>query len=213
MPQHGAALFQAKQMECIVSPEVSEVIDSLSGTTSVETLDGIAPDLPPLPVGEELHVFSPPLIPDTPALPPELPPHIQDLSPEVPALVRQSSQPLRQVYTHQIERLNEALDIDVMSEPGEGGASQRYRIVNKATQQVMCDLQFQIGNPNEIGINGISNEALLAIVADRLEGFQRGKYRSDFGELALNKLKQCMRALRRRTQERIARGVEGTLQR
>lgn len=239
-----------------MSPEVSEVIASMSGTTVAEA-PALPPELPPelpkeLPPAVE-HVeplVDTPVVaaPEEPAAPPipvvepavetvvepvveqvaepavehvaetvEQPAVVPEVvavpSPVSAAPASQSSQALRQVTSHKVNGLNEKLDIDVLSEPGEGGASQWYRVVNKDTQQVMCDLQFQVGNPNEIGVNGISNEVLLAIVSDRLTGFQSGRFRSDFGDLALNKLNQCIRALRRRTQERASRGVEGTTQR
>jgi len=52
-------------------------------------------------------------------------------------------------------------------------------------------------------VNGISNEALLAIVEDRLKGFQSGQYACRENALALTKLQEAMMWLHSRTRERI----------
>lgn len=74
---------------------------------------------------------------------------------------------------------------------------------------VYLDLRFQNGNPAE-SINGISNEALLAIVLDRLEGFQAGPYPCRQNEAALAGIRFAMLALHDRARDRGARDVEGT---
>ena len=71
-------------------------------------------------------------------------------------------------------------------------------------------LKFQQGPVAEHGINGITNEALLAIVIDRLEGAQEGPYKSRYNALAINKIEEAVLWLSRRTLDRQARGVEGT---
>jgi hypothetical protein len=60
------------------------------------------------------------------------------------------------------------------------------------------------------GVNGITHEALLAILIDRLEGFQAGPYANPHNAKALNHLREAQTALQARTRERMARGVEGT---
>ena len=76
----------------------------------------------------------------------------------------------------------------------------------------MCDIVFQNGPVKEFGVNGISNESLLAIVEDRLLGFQSGQYACRENAIALTKLQESMLWLQKRTRDRIARGVEGTHQ-
>ena len=73
-------------------------------------------------------------------------------------------------------------------------------------------MRFQNGPIGEFGVNGISNEALLAIVEDRLKGFQSGDYACRENALALTKLQEAMMWLHSRTRARVARGVEGTHQ-
>jgi hypothetical protein len=62
----------------------------------------------------------------------------------------------------------------------------------------------------EAGVNGISNEALLAIVEDRLLGFQAGPYSCRENAVALTKVQEAMMWLQKRTLDRVKRGVEGT---
>lgn len=71
-------------------------------------------------------------------------------------------------------------------------------------------LKFQDGPVTEAGVNGITDEALLAIVLHRLECFQRGAYRCRENAIVITKLEECLMWLRARTEERERRGVEGT---
>lgn len=73
-----------------------------------------------------------------------------------------------------------------------------------------CELRFQRGPIKETGVNGITNEALLAIVADRLEGFQSGPYACEENAKALIHVMGALDVLHERTAARVARGVEGT---
>lgn len=72
------------------------------------------------------------------------------------------------------------------------------------------DISFQCGPLAEAGINGITHENLLAILIDRLEGFQGGKYATVENQIALDHLRAAQNTLKFRTQLRLARGVEGT---
>jgi len=114
----------------------------------------------------------------------------------------------RDIETHKVNGLNEALRLLVMDEPGAGGACHHYRI--QYMDHWTWDTHFQEGPVQEVGVNGISNEALLAIVLDRLEGFQAGPYVCEDNEDALGAIVDAMLALARRTKERLERGVEGT---
>ena len=125
----------------------------------------------------------------------------------------------RHVETHKVNGLNEAIHIRVQDDPGPGGANHRYclYVPNDAFNEelnasLMTEIAFQKGPIKENGVNGWSNEALLAIVRDRLEGFQSGPFACDTNQLALTHVKLAMDALHSRTKERLARGVEGTNQ-
>lgn len=71
---------------------------------------------------------------------------------------------------------------------------------------------FQNGPLKETGVNGVSAEALLAIVEHRLTCFQAGPYACRENAIAFTKLQEAMHWLHHRTRERIARNVEGTMQ-
>ena len=121
----------------------------------------------------------------------------------------------RELTSHKVNGLNECLEINVLDEPGQGNAYHEYRISFGAPNrigQVKTEIRFQNGPIQEAGVNGISNEALLAIVEDRLLGFQSGDYACRENAIALTKLQEAMMWLQKRTRDRVARGVEGTNQ-
>lgn len=131
----------------------------------------------------------------------------------------------RELTTHKVNGLNEALKIQVLDEPGAGGACHRYKIgaplkdpaekypsENAQLMRSHVDIHFQDGPIAEAGVNGVSNEALLAVVIDRLEGFQSGKFACRENAIALTKLQEAMHWMNHRTRARVARGVEGTSQ-
>ena len=115
---------------------------------------------------------------------------------------------MRTITSHQAPGLNEKLTITVLDTTGAGGAPHHYHIRGDFPDG--WDIHFQKGPVQEAGINGTSNEALLAIVRDRLECFQLGPYACEENDTALEGVLAAMAALHRRTKKRIERGVEGT---
>ena len=104
------------------------------------------------------------------------------------------------------------LTITVLDEPGAGGANHQYSIRWKNERdetEPHCFIGFQNGPIKENGVNGITQEAMLAIVIDRLRCFQNGPFNSDYNEEALEGCVKALNALQKRTRDRIARGVEG----
>jgi len=98
-------------------------------------------------------------------------------------------------------------------QPRYGNANHDYKIVRVVSGgSVLFDqrIKFQLGPIKEHGVNGIHNEDLLAIVIDRLQGFQAGDYRCRENAVALTKLEEAMMWLRKRTDDRAKRNVEGT---
>ena len=79
----------------------------------------------------------------------------------------------------------------------------------KATA-ILGQVQFQKGPIKENGINGVANEDLLAMVIDRLQSFQESEYKCRENAVAITKLEEALMWLRKRTQDREDRGVEGT---
>lgn len=61
-------------------------------------------------------------------------------------------------------------------------------------------------------MNGLTQEVLLAIVADRLRSFQVGQFACRENALALTKIEEAQHWLHSRTLARMQRGVEGTHQ-
>ncbi len=123
---------------------------------------------------------------------------------------------MRELTSHKVNGVNDGLTITVRDEPGVGGANHEYMIQWSENDNLRaipdCGvlLSFQNGPIREAGVNGITHEALLAILIDRLEGFQRGKFACGSNELALVELRRAQTTLLDRTRERSARGVEGT---
>ena len=70
-------------------------------------------------------------------------------------------------------------------------------------------LRFHTGDPRE-GINGVTNEALLAVVLDRLRHSQATGLACEQNEQALLNLEEALAWLGARSEERAEREVEGT---
>jgi hypothetical protein len=120
---------------------------------------------------------------------------------------------MRKLTDHVASPANEALVITVLDEPGHGGACHHYSIrwKNEVDQtEPHCFIGFQDGPIKEFGVNGVTHEALLAIVMDRLRSFQAGAFACSDNEMALHHCEQALMFLQKRTRERLARGVEGT---
>lgn len=118
----------------------------------------------------------------------------------------------RELTSHKVNGLNDALTIEVLDEPGAGGANHEYAICVRGSNGVNYPhyVTFQKGPISEAGVNGISQEALLAIVEDRLACFQAGPFAHPWNALALGAVQSAMEYLHERTKERVERGVEGT---
>lgn len=122
----------------------------------------------------------------------------------------------REMTNHKTNECNSQIEI-LAHEPSKGGAPVRYDIFGPRMQVDGCgmvpsfgeNLKFQDG-PIADGINGITNEVLLAILIDRLEGFQKGPYACDENQEALENVCAALAVLKSRTLKREARGVEGT---
>lgn len=120
---------------------------------------------------------------------------------------------MREITDHRTGSSADSLTINVMDEPGAGGANHFYQITgfDEATGPIggKVDVMFQNGTIPENGINGVTQEALLAIVIDRLRSFQDGPFANDYNQTALDYCNGALKALKARTTDRLARGVEG----
>lgn len=154
----------------------------------------------------------------------------------------------RKIHDHKVNGLNEAIEVTATDAPGPGGANHEYRLtlLNKSAtcrhgetsgrdenygyMGPATVIHFQNGPIGEAGFNGLSNEALLAVLIDRMRGFQhlrkagdlngvgagefdfnsRGQFACRENATALTHLEEAMMWLQKRTRDRMARGVEGT---
>lgn len=78
------------------------------------------------------------------------------------------------------------------------------------TPQSVCEVDFQKGPIKEVGVNGVMNEDLIAMVICRLDHFQDSEFECYENEMAITKLEEALLWLRKRTMGRENRGVEGT---
>lgn len=82
--------------------------------------------------------------------------------------------------------------------------------VHGEESKIVGEIHFQEGPIKEVGVNGVCNEDLLAIVINHLEHFQQSEYSCRENAMAITKLEEAMLWLRKRTMGRENRGVEGT---
>lgn len=131
---------------------------------------------------------------------------------------------MRTIEDHKVNPANDTITITVEDAPGAGGACHRYAItgMDTASNPSSEDAQgykssfskqvilFQNGPIAEAGVNGVTQEVLLAIVADRLRSFQAGPYACKANACALTHIEEAQHWLQQRTIECMRRGVEGT---
>lgn len=124
----------------------------------------------------------------------------------------------RELTSHKVNGCNDGIKVEVLDEPGSGGASHRYLISIESPTLNPHDpegfspvnINFQNGPIKEAGINGVTHENLVAILIDRFEGFQTGPYACAENAEVLELFQRAQTAMKRRTEARLARGVEGT---
>lgn len=130
---------------------------------------------------------------------------------------------MREITSHRVNPANDTIKITVLDDPGAGGANHVYAISGMALERNTAALSlpepsdpeaaaiiFQCGPIAENGVNGVTQEVLLAILIDRLQSFQKGPFACRENALALTKLEEAKHWLFSRTLERMQRGVEGS---
>lgn len=122
---------------------------------------------------------------------------------------------VRELHEHKSNPCNHAIVLVADApNPKNGNASHCYQatwLENDGTSGE-CVINFQDGPIKEVGTNGVTQEVLLAVLIDRLRGFQTSKYACRENAIALTKLEEALHWLNARTAARVARGVEGTHQ-
>lgn len=89
-------------------------------------------------------------------------------------------------------------------------APHHYKVIDINNDKVVAEVNFQEGPIKENGINGMSNEDGILMVIDRLEHFQNSDWKCEENTEAIEYFYKGIDALRRRTNKRVERGVEGT---
>lgn len=115
------------------------------------------------------------------------------------------------------EKLNRIYPGD---EPGPGGARHRYFIIPDAERDIperdrglMFIIDFQKGPRNaQDSETGVCDQDLLEIVRDRLRAFQAGPMPCNETARALMYIEQALIQLNMRIEDRIERGVLGTME-
>lgn len=121
---------------------------------------------------------------------------------------------MRNINLHKVG--GEAIEVVAVDERGSGGANHHYNIDGPSREiggekapAFRVDIRFQKGAILESGVNGVTSEALLAVLLDRHQGFQSGQFPSRENAIVITKLQEALMWLQQRTRDRIARGVEG----
>lgn len=131
---------------------------------------------------------------------------------------------MRTITRHRVNGCNGELTLEVLDEPGAGGACHLYHVTGFNSRTNPSDpwtarhgqpaehstILFQNGPVAAAGVNGVTHEVLLAVLIDRLEGFQSGPYAHPHNADALTSLRSALASLQQRTRDRLHRGVEGT---
>ena len=131
---------------------------------------------------------------------------------------------MRKLTDHIVEgdSANHQLTIETADGVASDNANHRYKISGFDTESNSSEdsgylggsksmiLLFQKGPIKEVGVNGVTHEALLTVVIDRLRSYQASPFSCRENAIALTHLEDALMWLQRRTRARIARGVEGT---
>ncbi len=123
----------------------------------------------------------------------------------------------RPLFDHKNNKFNRmCVEVFTTDHCQQDGAHHAYRIevydrYDKKDEGMRshAELQFQNGGLKEVGANGITDQALLAIVLDRMRGFNDGPYRCRENSIIITKLEEAMMWMEKRSNDRARRCVEG----
>lgn len=132
---------------------------------------------------------------------------------------------MRALHDHKTTPLNEnhiAVRATDNADPDAGNAHHEYEIevsvpvegddlpANSRRVIGLVKLSFQHGPINEVGVNGITDQALIAVVLDRWRSFQTSKWANRETAVSITKLEEALMWQHKRTLDRTREGVEGT---
>lgn len=115
---------------------------------------------------------------------------------------------MRELHGHEVNACNEGIVITV------DGRMYALTVDGGRSPKLRTELVFHDGPVSSPGdCNGLTVEALLAVIIDRMQEYQRGPFAGRENACALTKLEEAKHWLLARTLERKFRNVEGTHQR
>lgn len=118
---------------------------------------------------------------------------------------------MRELHDHEVTPASKQIKLHATNGlPMLGGANHEYTAELPDGQVIR--FQFHSGPVKGDGVNGITEEVLLAVLIDRLRGFQSGPFSCRENAIALTKLEETLMWMHKRTQNRTRRGVEGKLE-
>ena len=105
----------------------------------------------------------------------------------------------REITGHETPDSEFTVQVFAIDEPHENGASHQYRIARDDGASVQL-VHFHEGEFDwrSNDVNGATDEAILAILADRMRGFQTGPKACKGYATALRKIEESMEALRKK---------------
>ena len=125
----------------------------------------------------------------------------------------------RELYDHKRNKFNrECVEVRTADSRANDNAHHKYTIqvwkhAQTSEESSICveavTLNFQNGGLKEVGPNGITDQALLAIVMDRLKSFNDGQFRCRENSLAITHLELVLMYMEERANDRARRGAEG----
>jgi hypothetical protein len=114
---------------------------------------------------------------------------------------------MRTLDEHKVNPVNDLIEIKALDEHP-SGVPHHYSL--SVPNGMTTRIDFQDGPIGEVGVNGLTQEALLAVVLDRLRGFQKGPFACRENALAITKIEEGLLWLHKRTIDRMRKGIEGT---
>lgn len=112
-----------------------------------------------------------------------------------------------------IQTKNNLNEVHRIDDKGPGGGYHEYMIVSVEGQYILEHIQFQKGPRKSAGsVPGVLDCDLLEIVRDRLRAFQSGTMATDYNSQALAHVEEALKIMNRRVEDRIKRGVLGTME-
>lgn len=113
----------------------------------------------------------------------------------------QTKETKKEIFSHQVNGTNRNIRIYIAQVDRDSKAPQMVSLILE--DGTMIDLIFAHKEVNGKFVAGVTNEALLAIVEARLEGFQDGPFKSRENAIALTKTQEAMQWLERGTKKRL----------